>query len=130
MYAAALLVSPVIGALVRPPHSPLSAATLRLLPPILLVVSAADYVISLLIEASIVTSARRERNPAGAAAAVVITGALGLSIGLNGLILALLGASGWSLPFYALAFVHGAHLAIRWPSLEQVAAGGSYDTEP
>jgi len=129
MYFAAVVVYPAIGATVKTAQL-VPAGTLRLLPTLFLVMAAVDYVISLVLEASALTQARRERNPAGAISAAIVTGSFGCSFGVFGLILGLLGARSWSIPFYALSLVHGVHLMIRWPNLERVATGERYESEP
>jgi hypothetical protein len=128
MYFAAVVVYPAIGAMVKTTQL-VPDGTLRLLPTLFLVMAGVDYVISLVLEASLLTQARRERNPTGAVTAAILTGSFGCSFGVFGLILGLLGARAWSMPFYALSLVHGVHLMIRWPSLERVATGETCERE-
>jgi len=128
MYFTGLVTYPLVGVLVKLPP-PASPDLLRVLPMILLAVGVADYIASLVIEGIVLAQAKRTKNPSGAATAAIITAACGESLAVFGLVLTFLGAGNWGMPLYALCFVHGVHLMIRWPGFERVASGETYDSE-
>jgi len=122
MYFTGLVTYPFVGAFVKTTPS-LPAEAMRVLPMILLVAGVADYIASLVIEGMVLVQAKRTKNPKAVATAAIITAACGEGLAVFGLVLTFLGAGSWGVALYALCFVHGVHLMIRWPNFEQVAAG-------
>jgi len=122
MYFTGLVTYPFVGALAKPAPSA-SPELLRVLPMILLVAGVADYIASLVIEGMLLAQAKKTKNPSGVATAAIITAACGEGLAVFGLVLTFLGAGSWGVALYALCFVHGVHLMIRWPTFERVASG-------
>jgi len=128
MYFTGLVTYPFVGALAKTTPS-VPADVLRVLPMILLGAGLADYIASLVIEGMILAQAKRTKNPKAVATAAIITAACGEGLAVFGLVLTFLGAGNWGVALYALCFVHGVHLMIRWPSFARVASGETYDSE-
>ena len=128
MYFGGLVTYPFAGAPVKVPPQ-LSADVMRVLPLILLGVGVVDYVFSLIIESMILAQARKTGTPNGAATAAIVSAAFGESLAIFGFVLTLGGAGTWGVVLYALCFIHGVHLMIRWPSFARVASGETYDSE-
>lgn len=122
LYVTGLVTYPIVGALVKTTPT-LAAEVMRVLPVMLLGVGVADYLLSLVLEGMMLAQARKTGNPSGAANAVILTAAMGESLAVFGLVLALLGMGSWAVVLYALCFIHGVHLAVRWPNIERVTAG-------
>jgi hypothetical protein len=124
IYFSGLVVYPIIGAMVKAtPTLPVEA--MRMLPLVLLGAATVGYVLSLIFEGMILAHAKKANNPSGAANAVIVSAAFGETLAIGGLVLTLLGAGSWGIVLYALCFIHGVHLAIRWPKFEEVAGGES-----
>ena len=66
--------------------------------------------------------ARAQVNPHAVVTAAILVAAIGESMAVSGLVLALLGVNAWALALYALCLLHGIHLALRWPDYEHAAA--------
>jgi alpha-beta hydrolase superfamily lysophospholipase len=111
-YLVALVVLPLIGALVNALHLH-PAGRDPLLPPALAVVAIGAYIASLVVERSMLRASAERAIASGPAVALMTTPFFGLGIALFGLLLAVLGAGRWPLFFYALCFIHGAHLLAR-----------------
>ncbi len=128
MYFTGLVTYPFVGAFVKTTPS-LPAEAMRVLPMILLGAGVVDYVFSLFIEGMMLAQAKKSGNPTGVANAVVLSACFGESLAVFGLILTFLGAGSWGVALYALCFVHGVHLMVRWPNFARVASGETYDSE-
>jgi hypothetical protein len=120
LYFSGVVIYPVIGAAVtiRPAAS---AQALRLLGPLLLAAGVVDYIASLILERTLLSRARPATGGQTAAVTAVIVSAFGESLAIFGLVLSLLGLPNWGLALYALCFVHGVHLGLRWPHYERAA---------
>ena len=122
-YLTGLAVYPLVGAFAAPKAPPVPPETLRLLGQVLLAAGVADYLASLLVERALLARAGNGNPQAVAARTAIVVGAFGESLAILALVLALLGAGAWSVPLYGLCFLHGVHLALRWPSYVTAAAG-------
>ena len=126
MYFTALGVYPVIGLVVRV-QQPVEGETLRVLGPAVLAAGVGAYVVSLLLERTLLAQALSQpEREAKAATAAVIVAAVGESLGVFGLVLALLGSPNWAWGLYALCAAHGLHLLVRWPRYARAAEGAPY----
>jgi F0F1-type ATP synthase membrane subunit c/vacuolar-type H+-ATPase subunit K len=124
LYFAGVVVYPLIGVVAAPDASHLPAQTVRLLGPVFLAVGIADYILSLVVEQSLLGVARkRAQLPQAIFMPAIIVAGFGESLSILGLILSFLGAKSWALPLYVLCFMHGVHLASRWPRYRAAAAG-------
>ncbi len=128
MYVSGLVVYPIVGALAGGRQSA-EPELARVLPFVLLGVSAMSYIVSLVLERSLVTQANKTKSEITAANAAIVSGAFGESFAIYGLVLIFVGMGNWALPFYVLCFVHGVHLLVRWPSFESAVSRDSYETE-
>jgi len=121
VYATALVVYPAIGAMVKLPKA-LAPQTGQLLGIILLSVGGFEYLLSLWLERRLLARAAERGDPqAAVVSAAMVVAAMGESLSLFGLVLALLSANAWALALYALCLLHGIHLALRWPDYEYAA---------
>ena len=126
MYFTALGVYPVIGSVVSV-QQPLEDEVLRVLGPALLAAGVGAYAVSLLLERLLLAQAlSRPDREAKVATTAVIVAALGESLGVFGLVLALLGSSSWAWGLYALCAAHGLHLLVRVPRYNRAAEGAPY----
>ena len=118
VYATSLVVYPAIGATVKL-QTVLAPHTGQLLGIILLSLGAVEYGLSLWLEQRLLARAAAQGNPQAAVTAAIVVAAIGETMAIFGLALALLGVNAWALALYALCLLHGIHLALRWPDYEQ-----------
>ena len=123
MYFTALGVYPVIGS-VAGGKQPLDGETLRVLGPALLAAGIGAYAVSLFLEGKLLSQALSDPvGEAKVASTAVIVAAIGESLGVLGLVLALLGTSSYAWALYSLCAAHGLHLLVRWPRYAAAAEG-------
>lgn len=122
MYGSPLIAFPYVGRYVRPEVT-VTPETLRVLALVLGAVAVADYAISLWLETKLLARVQADGRVSRAVTAIVIVAAFGVSLGVYGLVLSLLGARGWGAAFYVLCAAHGLHLLLRWPRYERAAEG-------
>ncbi len=126
MYFTALGVYPVIGSVVRV-QQPVEEEVLQVLGPALLAAGVGAYSVSLFLERMLLAQAiSRPDREAKAATTAVIVAAIGESLGVFGLVLALLGSQSWAWGLYALCAAHGLHLLVRVPRYNRAAEGAPY----
>lgn len=123
LYFAALGVYPVIGSVVRV-QRPADSEVLRVLGPALFAAGVGAYAVSLFLERTLLSQALSDPvGEAKVASTAVIVAAIGESLGILGLVLALLGSPRWAWALYALCAAHGLHLLVRWPRYASAAEG-------
>jgi fatty acid desaturase len=110
-------------------QSPRDPEMLRLLLIMLVVVAVVDYGVSLWLERKQLAFARSsggERGKAAVSSAAIVVAALGASLAVYGMVLAVLGAPVWGYALFVLCLVYGMHLMIRWSNYERAAEGEAY----